>query len=56
MKYLVPVIAAAGGAFLIASPAIAGNLPTPVPVAGAGLVALAGLGFGYRMLKRRIDR
>jgi hypothetical protein len=56
MKYLVPLIAAAGGAFLIASPAMAGTPPTPVPVAGVGLVALAGLGFGYRALKRRIDR
>lgn len=56
MKYLVPLIAVAGGAVFIASPAIAGTLPTPVPVAGVGLVALAGLGLGYRMLKRRIDR
>jgi hypothetical protein len=56
MKTLIPVIVAAAGAFLIASPAIAGNLPTPLPVAGVGLFALAGLGVGYRMLKRRIDR
>lgn len=56
MKYLVPLVAVAGGIFFVASPAIAGFLPTPVPIAGAGLVALAGLGLGYRMLKRRIDR
>lgn len=56
MKRLIPVMSAAAGAFFIASPAIAGTIPTPVPVAGVGLVALAGLGLGYRMLKRRIDR
>jgi hypothetical protein len=56
MKSLIPVIAAAVGTFLIASPAIAGTLPTPLPVAGGGLLALAGMGVGYRMLKRRFDR
>ena len=56
MKYFLPLMAAAGGAALIASPALAGNLPSPVPIAGAGLAALAGLGIGYRLLKRRIDR
>jgi hypothetical protein len=56
VRLLVPVIGATLGAVFIASPAIAGTLPTPVPVAGVGLVALAGLGLGYRMLKRRIDR
>lgn len=55
MSKLVPVIAAAGGIIFIASPAFAGVAPTPVPVAGIGLAALAGLGIGYRMLKRRID-
>lgn len=56
MKYLLPLMTAAGGAALIASPAMAGTIPTPLPIAGAGLVALAGLGVGYRLLKRRFDR
>lgn len=40
-----------------ASPALAGCVvPTPAPVAGVGLGAIALMGLGYRALKRRIDR
>jgi hypothetical protein len=40
-----------------AAPALAGEiLPTPVPLAGVGLVAFAALGVGYRALRNRIDR
>jgi drug/metabolite transporter (DMT)-like permease len=56
MKRLIPALVGAGGTFLIASPAMAGTLPTPLPAAGAGLLALAGLGVGYRLVKRRFDR
>jgi hypothetical protein len=56
MKATETAVLAAGGIMLIASPALAGMLPTPVPVAGLGLLALGGLGVGYRMLKRRLDR
>jgi hypothetical protein len=39
---------------LASSPAFAGCLPpTPAPVAGVGIGAVALLGFGYRALKRR---
>jgi hypothetical protein len=39
-----------------ASPALAGNVvPTPAPVAGIGIGAVALIGLGYRALKRRIN-
>jgi drug/metabolite transporter (DMT)-like permease len=56
MKTILPTLFAAAGAALIASPAFAGTPPAPLPIAGAGLAALAGLGVGYRLLKRRLDR
>jgi hypothetical protein len=56
VKAIESILFAAGGIMLIVSPALAGSLPTPVPVAGLGLLALGGLGVGYRMLKRRLDR
>ena len=48
---------AIGLAFLVAaSPALAGlTRPTPAPVAGIGIGAVALIGFGYRALKRRIN-
>ena len=39
-----------------ASPALAGIIaPTPAPVAGVGIGAVALIGLGYRALKRRIS-
>jgi hypothetical protein len=39
-----------------ASPALAGNVaPTPAPIAGIGIGAVALIGLGYRALKRRIN-
>jgi len=38
-----------------ASPALAGISPTPAPVAGIGIGAVALIGLGYRALKRRIN-
>ena len=38
-----------------ASPAMAGQVaPTPAPIAGIGIGAVALIGLGYRALKRRI--
>jgi hypothetical protein len=40
-----------------ADPVIAGTFtPTPAPVAGIGLGAIALIGLGYRALKGRINR
>lgn len=40
-----------------ADPVLAGPLvETPAPVAGLGVGAIALIGFGYRALKRRINR
>ena len=38
-----------------ASPALAGVAPTPAPIAGVGIGAVALIGLGYRALKRRIN-
>jgi hypothetical protein len=38
-----------------ASPALAGISPTPAPIAGIGIGAVALIGLGYRVLKRRIN-
>jgi hypothetical protein len=38
------------------SPVLAGIPPTPAPVAGVGIGAVALMGIGYRALKRRIDK
>jgi hypothetical protein len=38
-----------------ATPALAGMV-VPAPAAGVGIAALALLGFGYRALRKRIDR
>jgi hypothetical protein len=39
-----------------ASPALAGiAAPTPAPIAGIGIGAVALIGLGYRALKRRIN-
>ena len=40
----------------ITSPAFAGTVVTPAPVAGIGIGAVALLGMGYRALKRRAER
>ena len=37
-----------------ASPAFAGQ-PVPAPIAGVGIGAVALIGIGYRVLKRRIN-
>jgi hypothetical protein len=42
-----------GALAMIATPALAGVAPVPEPEIAAGLLALAGLGVGYRLLKRR---
>jgi hypothetical protein len=40
-----------------ADPALAGRLPpTPAPIAGIGIGAVALIGLGYRALKGRIHR
>lgn len=39
-----------------AAPAFAGVSPTPAPIAGVGIGAVALLGLGYRALKRRAGR
>lgn len=41
---------------VIADPAFAGLTPTPAPIAGVGLGAVALIGLGYRALKSRINR
>jgi hypothetical protein len=46
----------AAAAAVTASPAFAGTLPAPAPVAGIGLGAVLLVGLGYRALRRRIDR
>jgi hypothetical protein len=40
-------------AFAAAGPALAGNVPVPGPVIGAGLPALALFGAGYWLIRRR---
>ena len=40
----------------ITSPAFAGVVVTPAPIAGLGLGAVALIGLGYRALKRRAKR
>lgn len=56
MKHL-DKIAYAATLLMIAAPAIAGDVrQTPVPIAGAGLAAIALVGIGYRALKSRINR
>ena len=40
----------------MASPAFAGNVVTPAPLAGVGIGAVVLVGLGYRALRRRIDR
>jgi hypothetical protein len=41
---------------VIASPAFAGAVGTPAPVAGIGIGAVVLVGIGYRALKSRINR
>ena len=45
-------------ALLIASPVFAGTCTsgTPAPIAGVGIGAVAVLGYGYRVVRRRIGR
>ena len=45
-----------GALAMMATPAHAGILPTPEPEVAGGLIALAALGVGYRLLKRRTRR
>lgn len=45
------ILAAAG--FTVADPALAGQIATPGPALGAGLPALAALGAGYWLIRRR---
>ncbi len=40
----------------VASPALAGAIQTPAPIAGIGIGAVLLVGVGYRALKSRIDR
>ena len=41
----------------LAAPVFAGQVaPSPAPIAGIGIGAVALIGLGYRALKRRIDR
>jgi hypothetical protein len=47
----------AGIAALTAAPALAGTaVQTPAPLAGIGIGAVVLIGFGYRTLKKRIER
>jgi hypothetical protein len=48
--------AVAAVAAAMATPAFAGTIVTPAPVAGIGLGAVVLVGIGYRALRRRIDR
>jgi hypothetical protein len=45
----------AAALLIVADPAFAGIVQTPAPVAGIGLGAVALIGLGYRVLKRRIN-
>jgi hypothetical protein len=45
-----------GALAVMATPAWAGVTPTPEPEVAGGLIALAALGAGYRLLKRRARR
>lgn len=48
-------IAFATALLVVADPALAGRIvETPAPIAGAGIGAIALIGFGYRALKSRI--
>jgi hypothetical protein len=49
-------ISSAALAALIATPAFAGTVTSPAPVAGIGIGAVALVGLGYRALRRRFDR
>jgi hypothetical protein len=40
----------------LASPAFAGTVTTPAPIAGVGIGAVVLVGLGYRALKSRISR
>lgn len=40
----------------LASPAFAGDVPVPAPIAGLGIGAVLLAGIGYRALKSRIKR
>ena len=49
-------IIAFGALVAFASPAFAGSVVTPAPIAGVGIGAIALIGIGYRALKRRAKR
>jgi len=49
-------IVAFGSLAAFASPAFAGVVVTPAPIAGVGIGAIALIGMGYRALKRRAKR
>ncbi|MEO7688224.1 MAG: hypothetical protein ABIS51_02985 [Sphingomonas sp.] len=49
-------VAAFGALVAFSSPAFAGVVVTPAPIAGVGIGAVALIGFGYRALKRRAKR
>ena len=49
-------VVAFGALVAFASPAFAGTVVTPAPIAGAGVGAVALIGIGYRALKRRAKR
>jgi len=55
-KVTVLDVVAFGLVAMVASPAFAGMPMTPAPAAGIGIGAVALIGFGYRALKRRINR
>lgn len=56
MKKLLDVACVAGLTMGIATPAFAGELGVPAPIAGVGAAAAVILGIGYRALRKRIDR
>jgi len=49
-------VVAFGALVAFASPAFAGTVVTPAPIAGVGVGAVALIGIGYRALKRRAKR
>lgn len=45
----------AGALLALGDPVMAGTTTVPAPIAGVGIGAVVLIGFGYRMLKRRIN-
>ena len=57
MRHISGLLRLAAGTVFVslaaADPALAGNIPVPGPVVGAGLPALALFGAGYWLIRRR---